>query len=290
MADAQAAAPREDVLIETQGSEPLAGTLWGEQAAAAMAVVLHPATGVPARYYGAFAAWLAVDCGAAVLTYDYRDFGRSASGPISRSKATMSDWGIHDQEGALRFLARRFPALPLRVVGHSLGAQWLAFHADIARVDRVAAVASGPNYWLDQPPTYMAQVLWFWWLGGPVATRLLGYLPRWMGLGADLPAGVYWQWRRWCLSRDFARADWGRSLPEPQAARARFRLTLIPIADDVMIPPKMVRRLAAFYPAAQTREDMIVPEAKKGQKIGHLRIFSPRSREWWPRIAAAVAD
>jgi predicted alpha/beta hydrolase len=279
---------RETITFQTQDACWLKGTLFGDPARAAMAVVLHPATGVPSGYYGLFASWLAREHRAVVLTYDYRDFGESNGVLVRQSKARMSDWGIIDQEAALGFLVKRFAHLPPRVIGHSLGAQWLAFHKDIGKVDRVVAVAAGPNYWLDQPLSYMPSVIWFWWLAGPVVTKAAGYLPGWLGLGADLPRGVYWQWRRWCLSPRFSQPEWGVSLPAPQLEEARFHLTLLPVADDVMIPQKMVRRLPSFYPQATITEDLITPSEHGLKEIGHLRLFSARCRAFWPRIAAPL--
>lgn len=256
-----------------------------------MAIVLHGATGVPARYYDGFASWLAAEHDAAVLTYDYRDFETSAVGHPRASKVTMSDWGIFDQGAALAELARRYPGIPLRVIGHSLGALWLAFHDDIKRVDRVVAVASGPAYWLNHPWRYMPAVVWFWWLGGPIATALAGYLPgRVGGLGPDLPAGVYWQWRRWCLAREFARSDWGSLLPAPRLDSARFALTCIGLADDMLIPPAFAARLVTFYPAARARFDTISPAELGLDRIGHTGVFSKRCRAAWPRLAAGLVD
>ena len=76
-------------------------------------------------------------------------------------------------------------------------------------------------------------------------------MPGRLGLGPDLPAGVYWQWRRLCLARAFHRDDWGKSLPAPNLECARFRLTCIALAGDVLIPPKFAARLEDFYPFAR---------------------------------------
>jgi predicted alpha/beta hydrolase len=278
----------EQVVLQTQDAFRLNGTVYGNPETAAMAVVLHPATGVHSGYYAQFARWLADTHAAVVLTYDYRDFGLSKLRPIKQATSTMSDWGIIDQETALGYMLQRFGALPLRVVGHSLGGLWLAFHKDIGKVDRVVAVASGPNFWLDNALSYMPKLLWFWWLGGPLAASILGYLPSWIGLGANLPRGVFWQWRRWCLSPQFSRKEWGITMPSPRPEEARFALTLLPVADDIIIPPAMARRLSAFYPQATVTEDLIVPAQGKLRAVGHLRLFSPRCKIFWPRIAAPL--
>jgi predicted alpha/beta hydrolase len=254
------------------------------------AVVLHGGAGFPARFYQDFASWLAATHQAAVLTYDYRDFGWSLDRPLAGSDA-RSDWGIKDQSAALTCLGGRFPELPLRVLGHSLGGQWLAFHEDVSRVDRVVAVASGPGFWLDHPWPMLPKVMAFWWLAGPLAAWLTGYMPgRLLGLGADLPGGVYWEWRKLCLRPYYHRSEWGRSYPQPRLAEARFKLTIVPIADDVLIAPHMVRKLSVFYPRAQLDETLLAPAELGLTAIGHGGAFLKRNQVCWPLIAAPLLD
>ncbi|MDE2578820.1 MAG: alpha/beta hydrolase [Hyphomicrobiales bacterium] len=281
---------REYVRIETPDGRTLTGRLH-LPAAPVMAVVVNGGVGFPARYYQDFARWLSEMQNAAVLTYDYRDFGWSADGaPMRCSTARLSDWGIKDQSAALSFMAARFSDLPLRVVGHSLGAQWLAFHADVGRIDRVVAVASGPAYWRNHPPAVMPQIVAFWWGLGPAATTLLGYLPgKRLGLGADLPAGVYWEWRKLCTRPGYHQPDWGRAYPQPDLAAARFELTNAPVADDTSIPPAMARKIARFYPQARIREQLIDPSALGLKGVGHGGAFLARNRACWPLIAAPLA-
>ncbi|WP_342360415.1 alpha/beta hydrolase family protein [Terrarubrum flagellatum] len=281
----------EDVSFDTKDGRTLIGRLYRPEEAPRLAVVIHGGAGFPARFYRDFASWFATTYGAAVLTYDYRDFGWSLAGPLAKSSARISDWAIADQSAALSWLVSRFPDLPPRVVGHSLGGQWLAFHDEVARIDRVAAVASGPAFWLEHPWSYMPQVIAFWWLLGPVATRFAGYMPgRLLGLGADIPANVYWEWRRLCLTRGYHRAEWGRAYPTPKLDAALFDLTIVPIVDDVLITPAMVRKLPGFYPHARVREALIDPAALGLKKVGHGGAFLARNKACWPLIAEPLLD
>ena len=276
--------------VSTRGADAvLTGRLFGpSDAAPRRAVVVHAATGVSQAYYAKFAAWLAASRQAAVLTYDYRDFGASARGPVKESRASMSDWGVHDQSAALDFLCARYPELPVWVVGHSLGGLCVPWHAQAQRVERVIAVAAGPAYVTRHPPRFLPMVLWFWFLGGPLLTALCGYLPgRVAGVGTDLPAGVYWQWRRWCTSRLFSRPDWGKAMPEPDLASVTAELCLVAISDDAMITPATVGRLADFYPAARTCYREITPQSIGVREIGHLRVFSEACKAAWPLLIGA---
>ncbi len=274
------------VTIAGDDAVSLAGLLFKSAAPPRVAIVLHGATGVPRDYYARFAAWVAEARQAAVLIYDYRDCGHSARGPVKQARATMADWAIRDQAAALEWLYQNFPDLPLEVIGHSLGGLGLLFHERADQVVRMVAVASGPAHWSRHPPGFLPKALAFWYLAGPLLTILLGYMPGWvLGQGAHLPAGAYWEWRRWCVTRGFYRRDWGRRLPQPDLSRMKGRLRLVAIADDPMLPPPVVRDLAGFYPAAQVENHLIEPATAGVANIGHLRVFSERCRAVWPVLA-----
>ncbi len=263
----------------------LAGKLFEPKVAPRLAIVIHGGTGTPRDYYGPFAQWLSASRSAAVLIYDYREFGHSATGPVRRAKATMAQWGVVDQGAALDYVCRRFPKIPIEVIGHSLGGMFFAFHRNAPRVRCFTAVASGPAHWTRHPLSYTPKVLAFWFLGGPLLTATLGYMPgRTIGLGSDIPAGVYWQWRRWCVSRQFHRGDWGKDLPIPDLESVKGPVRLISIADDVVIPPGVVEDLAQFYPHAQIENKVISPADIGVAAIGHTGIFAERSRSAWPLL------
>jgi predicted alpha/beta hydrolase len=263
----------------------LKGQLVRPDQPAAVAVIIHPATGVPQRHYLAFAEWLAKTEGALVLIYDYRDFGQSANCPVRQSEASMSDWGIADQSAALDWLCAEASDLPIWVVGHSLGALFVPWHAQASRVSRIIAIASGPAHLSRHPWTFLPKVVWFWFIGGPLMTRLFGYMPgRWVGLGADLPAQVYWQWRSWCLSRQFHRKQWGGALPQPDLDAVKADVALIAFADDPMIPPASVRLLAQFYPAARLTYREFKPQDVGLLAIGHVGAFWKRNSALWPAL------
>ncbi len=268
------------IKISSAGAN-LSGTLFTPDTPPRAAIVLHGATGVPARYYRHFAAWLDAQ-GFACLTYDYRDFGASATGHAKASIASMVDWGVHDQSAARTALAAHLPEAPLWVIGHSLGGFMLPFQPDAAHIARLITVASGAAHVGDHPWPYRAQALLFWYGPGPLATRLFGHLPgKAMGLGADLPAQVYWQWRRWCTSRSFYQND--PALPPP-APPYTGPMKLIALSDDVMMPPKSVWKLRRYYPGAEISRTILKPEDYGLDRIGHIEVFHPKNAALWPDI------
>lgn len=265
---------------------PLTGTLFLPEGLPRRTIALNGATGVPHSYYARFAAWLCEQEQAVVLTYDYRDFGDSSGGSLRTSRATMAHWGAGDQSAAADFLLETYPDLPLWVIGHSLGGLFVPFFAQAERVERVIAVASGPAHWSHHPITFLPTALFFWWLAGPLSTLVLGYMPGLLLGGADLPKGVFWQWRRWCLSKRFYRSEWGGALPEPRFDAVRCPVTLVSISDDVMVPPRAVAGLQHFYPNADVAHRTITPQSIGARQIGHIRLFSDRNAAAWPTILA----
>ncbi len=275
----------EAVTIEAEGAT-LSGTLFRPDGPPRSTIVLHGATGVAHGYYRHFATW-AAGRGHMCLTYDYRDFGASASSHPRNSTATMADWGIRDQSAALAFTTAAAGPAPIRVIGHSFGGFMIPFHEGSPAVSHITTIASGPAYWRKHPLHYMPMVIGFWFVIGPLAATLAGYLPgRLIGLGADLPAGVYWQWRRWCVSPGFYRSDIGTGLPEADFHRYTGPMRILAIEDDVMIPPATVARLEPFHPAAKIERLTLAPRDFGLRRIGHLGAFARRNAALWETILA----
>ena len=270
----------QSIVFKTPGGAELVGRLFRPADTPLAAVVLNGATGVPQSYYAQFARWLAAERGMACLTYDYRDVGRSWSGPLRHSVADMIDWGTTDQLAARRALTHAVPDTQIWIIGHSLGAMLLPNQRDFDGVTRVVGVATGMVHHTDHPWPYRALALTFWFGLGPLATALAGYLPgKSLRYGEDLPAGVYWQWRRWCTSRRFYADDLGTRLPEPAWDRD-VAVRLIAFSDDDLIPPHCVRRLASDGYQGKAAVTVIEPD----RPVGHLSVFRRRNADLWPRL------
>ncbi|MBN8631971.1 MAG: alpha/beta hydrolase [Rhodobacterales bacterium] len=275
---------REELDFPSEGAV-LSGRIFRPKGAPRAAMVLHGATGAPARYYRAFAEWAARERDLAVLTYDYRDFGASMRRPMRGSKATMADWGMLDQGAALAKLARMYPDTPLWVLGHSVGGLWMGWHEAMVRVSRVITIGSGLAHVSDHPWRYQWKARLFWSPAVRALAQVAGYLPgRLVGLGSDLPRGVYEDWRRWCTTRGWNQSEVGRSLPLPDPSRVTARLRMIAVADDDMVPPAAVWRMRALYPEAVKEQRVLRPEDFGLQDIGHIPPFQRRNAVLWPAI------
>ncbi len=271
-----------DKVLITSGETCLSGTLFRAHPPRAVAV-LHGATGVPHSYYRHFAEWLARDRNVTCLTYDYRDFGASRAGHMRSSKATMTDWGVHDQQAVRDWLETQEPGLPLWVIGHSLGGFMLAHQTGTDRIARIIAVCSGPVHYTDHPWPYQAGARWFWFVLAPILIAAYGYLPaRLSGLGAPIPKGVFNQWKLWCTSRGFHDVD--RTLPPPEPQNVTAPLRSVAFEDDLMMPPHVVERLGQMYPETLHTHVTIDPSAHDLTNVGHLAAFSRRNRAIWPLL------
>lgn len=272
----------QDVLIP--GDTALRGRFFAAQTPRAVAV-LNGATAVPHRFYHPFARWLAQEQQVSCLTYDYRDFADSLSGPITRSTATMADWGIHDTIAARAWATQQAPDLPVWMIGHSLGGLMLAHHPRPQQIDRMIAVCSGPVHSADHPMPYRLLVLALWHVIGPLAARATGYIPgRLSGLGADLPRSVFAQWKRWCTTPGFDATD--PTVPTPNAQGLTCPLRTVALSDDSSVPPPVVARLAQRYPNCPHTEVILNPRDHGLGKIGHAAIFARRNAALWPQIIA----
>ncbi|KIC40793.1 hypothetical protein RA27_13650 [Ruegeria sp. ANG-R] len=249
-------------------------------------VVINSATGVPRDYYRHFARWLAEDRGMACLTYDYRDFGHSLAGSQKRSGVTMADWALIDIPAARAEMRRRFPQAKLWSIGHSLGGMFGPVQPDIDRIDRMICVCSGLVTLADHPWPYRALAALFWYGHAPLAVRAFGYLPgKALGFGSDLPAQVYWQWRRWCTSPQSYVPDIGDTLPENRWAETGKQVDLFAFADDQMVPADAVWRLADLYGPGAQRHLLSAGEFGLSD-IGHIGAFARRNAAVWPRLIA----
>lgn len=265
------------------GSARLHGTLLTPPSAPRIAILINPATGVRAGFYRPFARWLAATQQAAALIWDYRDFG--SSGQPYGSPATMTDWGVHDATAARSFLRARYPDLPFWVIGHSLGGMALPFQPKLQEIDRVIAIAAGPVNVRDHPWPFRAQAWALWHFAGPVSLALMDHLPgRRLGLGNDLPAPVFRQWKRWCTTAGSLAAD--PALPPREHPGLTCPVNLIALVDDAMIPPACVWKLADWMPAARIGQTLLAPAEHGLQSVGHIAAFSPRNRALWPSILA----
>jgi predicted alpha/beta hydrolase len=259
------------------------------------AVLIAPAMAVRKRYYEPFAAYLA-GAGFAVLAFDYRGMGGSLPGRLRGFRADLHEWGEQDLDGALAWLAGRWPGAPLLVVAHSVGGQVLGLAAGIERVAALLAVGAQSGYWRFWPGAWRWALAVFWYCWLPALVALFGYLPMRLATGGEnVPAGVAREWARWGRHPDYV-LSYARAAGGAGYARFDRPLAAWGFTDDLLAPPRAVERLVAFYPNAQSELRILAPADLGVREIGHFGPFRERFREslwaeWrrWLEAAAAAA-
>jgi predicted alpha/beta hydrolase len=239
-------------------------------------LVIAGAMGVRQDFYAPLARFLAAN-GIHVLTFDYRGMGSSRRGSLRGFETDVSAWAERDLNGMLFEAQSMAPRLPLFYLGHSLGGQVLGILPDAGRVRAALTVTAGSGYYkLNDRMPLRVRILWF--AAIPALTPVFGYFPgKSLRIVGDLPRGVAWQWRRWCLHPEYLLAEGDRY-------RESFKRVAIPIrgysfADDAMIQRPAVDQLHAFYSSAQVERRHMQPGDIGARSIGHFGFFSERSRD-----------
>ena len=254
----------------------LGGHLWSPVAPPLGTVIINPATGVLARYYHRYAAYLAAH-GFAVLTYDYRGIGLSRPARLRGSGIRWRDWGERDFEAVIAFAHARDPHGSIAVVGHSIGGFLIGFAPSATRIDRVLTVGAQYAYWRDYAVARRRRLVLRWHVVMPALTRVLGYFPgKRLGWLEDLPAGVAMEW-----SGRRARMEASYPTKERAGILARFAAVGAPIlavtmSDDDYATEAALRRTLAYYPGSDRRTVMLTPAALDVEDVGHFSLFHTR--------------
>ncbi|MBC8057868.1 MAG: alpha/beta fold hydrolase, partial [Rhizobiales bacterium] len=224
--------------------------------------------------------------------FDYRGMGDSRSVPHTKSlrglDADLFAWA-RDYDTAIDALRGRAPAVPLYLIGHSLGAQLPGLLRNRDRIDGLLSVAAGSGYWRDNAPQLKRIVLYFWHVLVPVATALFGYFPgKRIGKVGDLPRGVILQWRRWCLDPHYVVGAEGAAV-RARYAQVRFPVVALSITDDELMTERGIRVLLDSYANAPRRIECIAPADVAARRIGHFGFFRDQFQSsLWQRSVALL--
>jgi predicted alpha/beta hydrolase len=228
-------------------------------------LVIAGAMGVRQDFYAPIARYFAAN-GLDVATFDYRGMGFSRAGSLRGFEADVGTWAEQDLQ---RVIDASPPGLPLVFLGHSLGGQILGVPSGNAAVKAAITVTAGSG-WYKLNDRMPAQVRFFWFVAIPALTPLFGYFPgKALRMVGDLPRGVAYQWRKWCLHPDYL-------LSEGERYRASFDRVRSPIRsysfeDDPLINRAAVDSLHAFYRNAALERCHL-------DRGGHFGFFSAGSQ------------
>lgn len=264
---------------------PLAATLFEPGQAARAMVLIASATAVPQGYYAKFARYLASQ-DFRVVTFDYRGIGRSKpKGGLRGFEARMRDWAALDLTAAVDYADSLAEGKPLLYVGHSFGGQALGQLPNNHKISRALFAASQIGYWKLFPAPEKYRVWFMLRVLGPALYTMFGYVPGKLGMGEDLPKGVFREWAGWCMKPRYLYDD------ETLETRKNFpnyhgALRAIGMSDDDWAPPATVAGLLAGYTGTAPEHITVTPESVGQKKIGHFGYFREPSREPLWREAA----
>lgn len=108
---------------------------------------------------------------------------------------------------------------------------------------------------------------------------------RKLGIIGDLPGGVLWQWRRWCLNPNYGMGVEGEWVAEAYAA-AHYPLHALYFEDDEMMSLASVQSLVGWYKSAPSFLEHVNPAIAPKARIGHMGYFREEMREllWRPLL------
>ncbi len=260
--------------LESRDGHPLAATLYEPENLPRAAVQINAATGVPRRYYSAYAKFLA-ERGFAVLTYDYRGIGQSVwPMQVSGASLRMRHWGEHDLAATLGWLSARYPGLPLAAMGHSAGGQMLGLADNNHLAKAALSIASQSGYWGHWPQRLRPVMAALWHVVLPGSVALFGKLPPAV-FGTELPAGIALQWASWCRHPDYITHRSGQPIRQ-HFASYRGPMRFYAIGDDMFYAPlRAVQALAGFYRNARTEVRVLQPADHGLHQISHFGFFRP---------------
>ena len=137
-----------------------------------------------------------------------------------------------------------------------------------ARVKKFTYIAAGSGYWLENAAPTKRRSWLFWFVLGPLLTPLFGYWPgARLGIVGDLPKGVFYQWRAWCLNREYAVG----ALParyRALAASVDVPITAISFTDDEMMSAKNIIGLQMIYPQQSFQVLRFAPSDLAVKRVG----------------------
>lgn len=243
-------------------------------------IVVAGATGVPQRFYGAFAGYAASQ-GIAVWTLDYRGVGLSRPRDLRGFRMDYLDWARLDLAALLDHVDAQ-GSEPLWMVGHSYGGHAFGLLPGHARVQRFATFGTGAGWHGWMPPLERLRVLFLWRVFGPLVVKRKGYL-AWsaFGMGEDLPRDLFLQWRRWCRWPRYFFDD-----PELPGLAEEFAAVRTPIRavnarDDRWATPASRDAFMQAYRNAPVERITLDPARSGLGPVGHMGYFRPRAMRLW---------
>jgi predicted alpha/beta hydrolase len=236
-------------------------------------VIVNGATGVQARFYHAYARFLA-EHGYQALTYDYRGIGLSRPATLRGSGYRWRDWGEKDFAAALAFARDRRPDLPALVVGHSIGGFLPGYAENAGDISRMLTVGAQCAYWPDYRASRRRTLFLKWHVVMPALTIATGYFPgRRLGWLEDLPRGVALEWALRGRAIERGLPDGAKSDVRKRFASVSAPILAVSVSDDDFATPAAMRRALSYCSGSERQAVMLEPDDLGQATVGHFDLF-----------------
>lgn len=232
-------------------------------------VILLPALGVAAGYYGPFVDALAAE-GVAALVADFP--GQGASRPVASRRNDFGYAVVSDDVVAatVAVAQKRYAGRPLAFVCHSFGGQVAVVHLAThdSPVGALVLIGSGSPYWRGYPNRLrlLAQTQL---LGAVAAVR--GHWPgHRLGFGGRQPRHLMREWARFARRGDLVvERPGGRS--EPDFSGVDLPVLAVTLDNDTLAPRGSVDNLVDKLTSARVEHRFVTrPEGEDGPAFDHF--------------------
>jgi predicted alpha/beta hydrolase len=248
-------------------------------------LVMAGATGVPQRFYASYSQ-TATHRGFDVITLDYRGIAASAPASLRGFNMQYLDWATQDLAAAVDYAQQKSLSyakpVPIFLVGHSFGGHALGLLPNITHLQGAYIFGTGAGWHGWMPYFESLKVRFMWNIVAPIVVKAKGYL-GWsiLGMGEDLPLGVYRDWKHWCRFPHYFFDDPQMSHAAGLFARCQFDIVAANALDDKWAQP---RSRDAFF-SAYRKSNVIKKDLLAGDygmsNIGHMGYFRKSASRIW---------
>ncbi|WP_260958051.1 alpha/beta hydrolase family protein [Pseudomonas citri] len=270
----------EPITLQADDGYRLAATRYAAVGPIKGNLIMAGATGVQQRFYRRFAEH-ANSQGYNVLTLDYRGVGQSSPKTLKGFDMSYLDWGFRDLAAAVDFM---HDDMPLYWVGHSFGGHALGLLPNHHKITAAYCFGTGAGWAGWMPKAEARKVRFLWSCVLPVIVSVKGYM-AWslLGMGDDLPLGVYKDWRRWCKHPHYFFDDPAMEPVTRLYAEVRMPCIFSNAVDDPWAPPASRDAFIKGYrnAAILTRD---LHSTNPREPIGHMGYFRASAMETWDEM------
>ena len=172
--------------------------------------------------------------------------------------------------------------LPLFAVGHSFGGHAFGLLPNHHKVAGFYTFGTGAGWHGWMLAGERLRVLAMWNLVGPLVVRAKGYLAwKRLGMGEDLPLGVYRDWKHWCRYPRYFFDDPQMAHLSERFAGVRTPIVAANATDDLWAMPRSRDAFMAAYSQAPYQALDLQPGRDGPRRIGHMGYFRADAQSLW---------